>query len=76
MIPIDFYIAYVFATTALISINCYIKNAIGQVIYHNYQDNLFGLFNDKVDLSSVNKGVYFIELQINDQKVYRRLVIQ
>ena len=63
-------------TANLVTLNCYVKNAIGQVIYDYQKGEISGLFNHKIDLTSVEKGVYFIELEIDGQNLYRRLVIQ
>ncbi|TAE89621.1 MAG: PKD domain-containing protein, partial [Bacteroidetes bacterium] len=53
-----------------------IINLLGQVVEHNNLNILSGKQRYQIDLSQLTKGVYFIELNHNENKVIKRIVVE
>jgi hypothetical protein len=53
-----------------------VRNMIGQKVYQERVDNLPGKFTKQLDLSDSPMGVYFFTVEMNDQRVTHKLVIE
>jgi hypothetical protein len=57
--------------------NITIYNVIGQIVHQVDKLVIDQTSNLQVDLSTIQKGIYFIDIKAEDQKVYRnKIVIQ
>jgi len=51
-----------------------IYNLLGSVVFENNFDNSFN-FNEAIDLSSVESGVYLMNVTIGNKKVTKKIII-
>lgn len=58
------------------SVKVRITNVTGQVIEEGSYEHRGGMFYHEMDMSNRSKGVYFVELQADGDKLMRKLVVQ
>lgn len=51
-----------------------INNAIGQVIYHRTETNISSTYTKNLDLSNLPNGLYFIEVDVDGEKIVKQVV--
>jgi len=65
-----------FSSETLQYFNIRIRNSLGAEVYRlNYQ-NLESDFTKQINLSNYDKGVYFLELETNDDLIYKKIILQ
>lgn len=66
-----------FSTEAMIDdLELRITNVTGQTVYQNNYKYQGGTFNKEVDLTGIASGVYIVEVQADEQRLIRRLIIR
>lgn len=55
--------------------NVQIKNALGQVVYLDKQPDFSGHYNKSIDITSYQKGLYFISISSQGQEMTRKIVM-
>lgn len=51
-----------------------ITNAAGQVVYHRIETNLSNSYTKMLDLSNLSKGLYFVTVQVGEERMVRQVV--
>ena len=51
-------------------------NVLGEVLYTEKLDDFIGLYSKQVSLSNYSKAVYFLEIETNEGKVNKKLILQ
>ena len=54
----------------------YIYNPAGQPVYFNTLGDFSGTFNDRIDIANGVRGIYFLELRQDQQRVVQKIVLQ
>lgn len=58
------------------NLNIAIKDALGNLVKSLYYQPIAGMLDIKLDVSSLSKGVYFIELKSSKSSLVRKIVVQ
>tara|TARA_B110000238_G_C16141407_1_gene446478 strand:- start:7417 stop:7716 length:300 start_codon:yes stop_codon:yes gene_type:complete len=58
------------------SLRIKVLNLLGEVIYTQDLEQFIGEYTKQIDLSNNSKGVYFLEITINNAIVNKKLIIQ
>jgi len=53
-----------------------VTNMVGQQVMQERYQNTSERFSKEIDLSSAGKGVYFVELKTDDERVVKKVVVQ
>ncbi|MDG2139849.1 MAG: M12 family metallo-peptidase [Flavobacteriales bacterium] len=56
-------------------INIKVTNVLGAPIYFNSSKNHIGNFSKKIDLDNYPRGAYFLELSVNSQRYYKKMIL-
>jgi hypothetical protein len=53
-----------------------IQNMVGQVVYNKTFENLLGNYNEDVDLTNLEKGIYILWVEAKGQRFNKRIAVQ
>jgi hypothetical protein len=56
-------------------INIKVTNVLGAPIYFNSSKNHIGNFSKKIDLDNYPRGAYFLELSVDTQRYYKKMIL-
>jgi len=56
--------------------NLSVTNVLGEVLYSEKLDDFIGLYSKQVSLSNYSKAVYFLEIETNEGRVNKKLILQ
>ncbi|MDQ3190328.1 MAG: CotH kinase family protein [Bacteroidota bacterium] len=51
-----------------------VVNALGVIVYQNYEKNISGLHNGKINTNEFPKGIYLITLTVNDKIFHQKAI--
>ena len=68
-----FQVSFDLATVRTVKIMCY--NNVGQQIYTADKGKVSGLVEESIDLQKVNRGVYWVVILIDNEKITKPIVI-
>ena len=63
------------STTSPIAYNLNIRNMLGQVVYNDII-NVNGNKTERLDLSNVEKGIYFVSLENGNDKLVKKVIVK
>ena len=53
-----------------------VLNVLGEVIFSDKLDNFFGNYSKQISLSKYSKAIYFLEIETDEGRVNKKLVLQ
>jgi len=56
--------------------NLSVLNVLGEVIFSDKLDNFFGNYSKQISLSKYSKAIYFLEIETDEGRVNKKLVLQ
>ena len=59
----------------LSDINIKVSNILGLTLFTDKSNNRIGNYSSKIDLNTYSKGTYFLEIRINSQVYFRKLIL-
>ena len=59
----------------LSDINIKVSNILGITLFTNKSNSLIGNYSSIIDLNTYSKGTYFLEIRINSQVYFRKLIL-
>ena len=69
-----FNVAFELMTEA--SVNIMVADMLGKVVYEENIGNYSGSYNKQLDLTSLQKGVYLVNVQVGSERINKRIIIQ
>jgi GH25 family lysozyme M1 (1,4-beta-N-acetylmuramidase) len=64
-----------FETSMLQDVNFTIYNTIGQVVYHNVENEIKGKYSKDIDLTSEAEGIYYFRIETNEGQMTRKITL-
>ncbi|MGY8918444.1 MAG: T9SS type A sorting domain-containing protein, partial [Flavobacteriales bacterium] len=64
-----------FTNNTIQKLNIRILNSIGQVIFEDIQNGFIGNYKNTVNFSSFSKSIYFLEIQTDQGKINKKLIL-
>lgn len=58
------------------NVNIMVADMLGKVVYEENIGNYSGSYNKQLDLTHLQKGIYLVNLQVGNERINKRIIIQ
>ncbi|MFN7014287.1 MAG: T9SS type A sorting domain-containing protein, partial [Bacteroidia bacterium] len=58
------------------NVNIMVADMLGKVVYEDNIGNYSGSYNKLLDLTHLQKGIYLVNVQMGNERINKRIIIQ